>query len=232
VLHGEAAMKTGCWIGGLVTLALGAVIAQTASAGIITLINSTAGLFDGSSGTRTITFTGAEAGFDSGVITDVNVAINFAKADGESFEPPFPAGTPFYSEIHFHLIAPSSKIVHLIEPNSFGSGSPGTLFDGTIAFDDEAASVVNVNPNQPSAGSFRPGGPGALSDFDGSSALGTWTLFIQDTNALDALRFRNFSLEIATTPIRSQSVPEPATAILVALGLAGLALVRQRAAKR
>ena len=215
----------------LTALLLGLVLAHAADAGIISLTNSTSGLFDGTSGNRTVTVTGAEAGFDSGVVTDVNVSINFAKADGESFNPPFGTGTPFYGEVHFHLTGPTAAVVHLIEPNSFNSGSAGTFFDGTIAFDDEAASVVNVNPNQPAAGAFQPTGPGALSAFDGSSALGTWTLFIQDTQALDALRFRSFTLELTTAPLRAQ-VAEPSSAMLLALALMALITRRLRAHPR
>ncbi len=55
-----------------------------AAAGVISATNSTPGLFDGSFGTRDVTFTGLESGYGSGVITDVNISINFAKADGEA----------------------------------------------------------------------------------------------------------------------------------------------------
>ncbi len=61
-------------------LVLGSV--APVSAGVITLTNSTPGLFDASSGTRSVTVTGAELGYDTGIITDVNISINFAKADG------------------------------------------------------------------------------------------------------------------------------------------------------
>jgi MYXO-CTERM domain-containing protein len=193
-----------------------------------TATDATPGLFDGSSGTRTVTFTGFEPGFGTGTILDLNISINFAKADGESFDPPFSDLTAFFDEIHFHLTGPDGTVVHLIESLSWDIGTGLGAFDGTITFDDEAALVVNFGPG-PFAGSFLPTGPGALSDFDGLSALGTWTLFIQDDFALDALRFRSFTLDIATERLvevptdptdGNGRIPEPA-----GLGLFGLAVL-------
>src|SRR5688572_7681601 len=113
---------------GLGVLVIVLASAFPASAGTITLTNTTTGNFDASSGTRSVTVTGLEPGFDSGVILDVNISINFAKADGQSFDPPYPTGTPFYNEIHFHLTSPALATVHLIEPNSWGAGDG--MFDG------------------------------------------------------------------------------------------------------
>lgn len=190
-------------------------MAGSLRADTITATNSTPGNFDASTGTRSVTFTGAEMGFGTGTILDVNISINFAKADGQSFDPPFPGGVPFYNEIHFHLTSPDGTVVHLIEPGSWGAGSG--QFDGTITFDDEGALVVNFGA-APVAGTFRPTGPGAMSDYDGENALGTWTLFIEDTVGLDSLRFRNFTLSVET-------VPEPTG--LGLLGLGALGLVRR-----
>jgi hypothetical protein len=194
----------------------------SAEAGLITLTNSTFGNFDASSGTRSVTVTGLESGFGTGEILDVNVSVDFTKADGEGVNPPASPGTPFYNEIVFRLTSPFATTVNLISAGSFNSGSSGTLFNGVITFDQAAAQVVNVNPNQPSAGTFRP--VGNLNSFNGGTALGNWTLFIQDTVAADSLRFRSFTANITT----ADPIPEPATLTLTALGLAAAAARHRR----
>ena len=207
-------MKKAFWMGLLAVFALTNVL----WAGTVSVTNSTSGNFDASAGTRMVTITGLEPGFDTGTILDVDISINFAKADGEAFDPPYPGGTPFYNEIHFHLLGPGgAPTVHLIEPGSWGAGSG--QFDGTITFDDEAAMVVNVAA-APMAGTFRPTGPGALSDYDAASALGTWTLFIEDTTGADSLRFRSYTLTVQTEDVAP--IPEPSTLTLFGLGALGL----------
>ena len=200
-------------------LSLGAV---SASAGVIILTNSTTGNFDGNSGTRDVTVTGSEPGFGTGTISNVRISINFAKADGEGFDPPFPTSTPFFNEIHFVLIGPSATPVELIATGSWDIGAG--QFDGVITFDDAAIDVVNFGA-EPVAGTFRPTGAGALADFNSQNALGTWTLFIEDTAGGDSLRFRSFTLDISTD---GTVIPEPASMALVGLGLCAAAFIRRR----
>jgi hypothetical protein len=199
------------WLAIAIVLTAAAELSH-AHAGLISLTNSTPGNFDASSGTRDVVVDGSEPGYDTGIITGVTISINFAKADGEAFDPPFPGGTPFYNEIVFILTSPTAVSVELIAAGSWGAGSG--QFDGTIIFDDSATDVVNFGA-APVAGTYRPTGPGALADFLGDSALGTWSLFIQDTVGADSLRFREYTLNITTA---RSAVPEPSTLALAAIG--------------
>jgi hypothetical protein len=206
----------------LMTAAIGTAwiiggIPGTAQAGTIAGSNSTPGLFDASSGTRTITFTGAEAGFDTGIIQDVNVSINFAR-----WNDPTSSRGPYFNEMVFRLISPTGTTVSLIEPNSFNLGRRGTQFSGRITFDDATTDVVNVNRNLPQAGVFRPVSP--LSVLNGENAAGTWTLFIEDTLAWNALQFRDVELNIQTQPV-------PTPALLPGLIGLGLGIWRKRKAE-
>jgi hypothetical protein len=205
-------------------LAVMTMMALPAAAGTITLTNTLDGNFDGSSGTRGLTVTGLESGYGTGVILDVNISINFAKADGENFEPPYPGGTPYYNEIHFRLNDPSTDAVTLVGPSSWASGSGG--FDGTINFDQAAALVVNFGAG-PIGGTFRPTGAGSLNDYNGQLALGIWSLFIQDTGGADSLRFREATLTITTADLTA--VPEPGTFALLGIGGIAAVVARRRA---
>jgi len=204
-----------------------ALCAVTVQAGTITLTNNTPGLFDGSSGTRDVTVTGLEPGFGLGTITSVLVSIDFAKADGEAFDPPFPGGTPFFNEISFTLTSPATTQVALIADGSWAAGTG--QFDGVITFDEAADSVVNFGA-APVAGTFRTTGPGSLNDFIAQAALGVWTLGIGDSAGGDALRFRSFTLTL-NTDSGGSAVPEPSSMALIGLGLLGLGVRNLRKKK-
>ena len=180
--------------------------AGASNAALITLSNNTTGLFDASSGTRSVVI----AGSNPDAITRVEISIDFVKADGEAFAGPYPTGLPYLNETVFTLTGPGGTTVNLISFGSFKTGT--TLFDGVIRFAQSATQVVNVNDTLMQAGTFQP--VGNLGLFNGQLADGTWTLNIQDTTAFDALRFRSFTLEVET------GVPEPSSAAM--LGIAGL----------
>jgi len=202
---------------------LGLCFAAPAFAGIITATNSATGLFDAASGARSITFSGLELGYQTGVIRNVVVSVNFVKADGENFDPPYPNARPYYNEIVLRLTSPASTTVNLINANSFNMGAFNSRFDGVILFDSAAAQPVNQNPNQPLAGRYRP--IGNLNNFRDQIAAGAWSLFIQDTAAQDALRVHGFTVEITTDDLSS---PEATTLTLLGLGLLTLAAAAQQ----
>jgi hypothetical protein len=197
-------------------------------AGQITLTNNTPSNVDNASITRVFEITPATSGFGSGVITDVNIAVDFIKADGESFDSIGPS-IPYFGEILLRLISPSGQLVNLIQAGDFDNGAPGTYFDGTIVFNQSATFPANVNPALLQPGEFRPSA--SLDALNSTSAQGSFTLLVQDLDTADSLRFRSATLTVTTSD--PSSVPEPASMLLMPaaiLALAGLARV-QRASR-
>lgn len=190
-------------------------LVATAHAATITKFNSTTGMFDNSSGNRLFTITVGEA---VGNITDVDIAIEFGKHDGESFGVDA-GGIPYFNEIVFRLTNPQNTVTaNLISAGDFNNGaSPGFL--GTITFDEAAANVVNVDPNRPQAGSFSTPGL-TLNGFNGTPVVaGDWDLFIQDIVGQDALDFYSATLTITTDSV---DVPEPGQVAAMAMVLLGI----------
>ena len=132
---------------------------------------------------------------------------------------------PFYSEIGLVLreLSPTFtllKQVTLIDTSTFNDGLPGAFFTGTISFDDTASQVVNLNPNQPSSGVFRPVEP--LSMFKVYSPF--WELVVDDASKQNPLLFRSATLSVSVT-----AVPEPGSTALTAVFCLGMLIsVRQR----
>ena len=87
------------------------------------------------------------------------------------------------------LVGPDGTQVELFS----GVGSSGDNFTGTT-LDDEASTAVTAG-SAPFSGSFRP--EGQLSDFDGKSANGTWTLRVTDTATWDSGTLNSWSLEFS-----------------------------------
>lgn len=146
------------------------------------------------------------------------LSIEFSKTPSLSDDP------PFYSEMGFVLRKLSSSFtildqITLINTGSFNDGAPGSFFSGTITFDDQALSLVNANPDQPSPGIFQPVEP--LSTFNGAYSP-FWELLIDDASAQNPLLFRSATLTVFA------AVPESSTMTLAGAGLLGVIVFLRR----
>lgn len=170
----------------------------------------TYGVFDGSSGMRTLLVA------THGAITDLNVMLEFAKCDGPPVLPTgnncLATGNSFNDEIMFRLTSPTGTTVNLINAGTYFGGTRGS---GRVqlTLDDEAATAVG-GPVL-AAGTFRP--TGLLAAFDGTDMHGNWALTIRDTSAQDPLSYFASSLDISY-----KVIPEPGSFALFGLALCAL----------
>lgn len=212
-------------------------LAAAAEAGLIIKTNNTGDAsVDNEFITRSVNVLSADLMGDTPTILDVNIAITFSKT---SSAPGFTA--PEYQQIEFALQSPNGTIVTLVSNGNegtewvpadnfvtFGSGLANSSFSGTLEFDDGALVEVNAGPlfAQPVPGTYRPDSRATnqLTDYVGESALGTWTLFIEDSVPQAPLAFTSFTLTITT-----QAVPEPGSLALGGIVAVGLAVgIRRR----
>ena len=111
------------------------------------------------------------------VINDINVTINLNHT--------------WNSDLDIFLTGPDGTVVELSTDN----GDSSDNYIDTV-FDDDAATPI-TDGDGPFTGSFQP--EGSLSDFNGLSSLGDWTLEITDDAAGDDGDFNSWSLEICNT---------------------------------
>ncbi|MDT0556477.1 proprotein convertase P-domain-containing protein [Patiriisocius hiemis] len=129
-------------------------------------------------------------------IEDVNVTLNLTHT--------------FTGDLDIFLIGPDGTSVELSTDN----GAGGDNMIGTI-FDDEASSPI-TGGSAPFTGSFQP--EGSLSDFDGLSSAGDWTLSITDDANADGGQLQDWSLQLCSDPIlfvEDQSFPDGSELIIV-----------------
>lgn len=156
-------------------------------------------------------------------IFHTQLSIDFGKA-ADLFDDP-----PFYSDIGLVLRKLDSSFsilgeVTLLDIGSFNDGFASTFFDGAITFDDDGATLVNSDPDQPASGVFRP--MMALGLLNGIYSP-YWELRLVDAVTGSPLFFHSATL--TTTVMATVAVPEPSSIGLAAgVSLLGLAMLRRR----
>lgn len=145
-------------------------------------------------------------------ISHTQLSISFSKRPDLSDDP------AFYSDLGFVLRKLDTTFsvmteVTLLNVGGFNDGTASSFFDGMITFDDDGATVVNSDPDQPTTGLFRAVEP--LSLFNGVYSP-FWELRLVDAVSENPLLFHSATL---TTTVFA-AVPEPSS-----LGLAGASLL-------
>ncbi len=206
-------------------LALGILPFSSAQAVVVSKTDTVFDSVDNAYALKDLTFSAADFPGDS-VVQNVTLTVDFSKC-GRSIGAngcTGGTGTPFANEIGFALRAPDGTTVSLVENDSdneawetgdyetFDLGS-ANLDHIVITFDDLGTALGSL----PASGTFAP--EGSLADFIGISAIGTWTFFYEDNVGLDPLGIYRVTLAIETA---DANVPEPASLMLMSLGLFGI----------
>ena len=123
-----------------------------------------------------------------------------------------PAGGPYVSDLEITLTDDSSGISVILYSGSLAV-SPEASMNAT--FDDAAAALAPTSGDV--IGIFLP--VNALSAFDGVQLAGDWTLSLQDLSS-----WPDEGLGLISWGLVGDHVPEPATALLLAIGLIGIAV--------
>ena len=125
-------------------------------------------------------------------------------------------GSSFLSELSLTLSSAAGTTVDLISTNTYTNvGTSQEFID--LTFDNAG---LAQSGDTLVAGTFAPT-LGSLSDFNGETTSGLWTLTIGDDVGFDPKSLNSYDLTIITAPI-----PEPSSTLL--LGLGGLALFTRR----
>jgi subtilisin-like proprotein convertase family protein len=133
---------------------------------------------------------------DDFAIEDVNVTLNLTHT--------------FTGDLDIFLIGPDGTSVELSTDN----GGSGDNMTGTV-FDDEASSPI-TGGSAPFTGSFQP--EGNLSDFNGLSSAGDWTLSITDDANADGGQLLDWTIQLCSDPILyvdDQNFPDGSELIIV-----------------
>jgi subtilisin-like proprotein convertase family protein len=125
-------------------------------------------------------------------------------------------------DLQLWLVSPAGAEI-LLNMYDFRSGyREGADYHGTT-FDDEAATPIEAGV-APFEGRYRPLNGYSLASFNGEDAYGPWRFRVYDTYYGDTGRFHSYSLAI--------TVPEPATAAFLLLGLPAIARLQRRHRRR
>jgi hypothetical protein len=189
-------MKQVCKV--IVTLTM--LLNSAFSYATVVATNATYGVFDGSSGVRTLSVG------THGVIDDLNLFITFAKCGEPGIGPTGTAcigqGNSYDREIAFLLTGPDGTSVRIVDFFTYTGQTPGAG-RVTIRFDDQAGQVVGGSVT---GGTFRP--IELLAAFNGRDMFGDYMLRIVDAVSEDPLTFFSASLDVVS-PDLPVDVPEP-----------------------
>jgi hypothetical protein len=141
-----------------------------------------------------------------GAITDLTVLLEIDD----------PAGFPYVSDLEIILIDDSTGISVVLYSGS-QAAAPEAYMNAT--FDDAAAALAPTSGDV--IGSYLP--VDALSAFDGVELSGDWTLSLQDLSS-----WPDEGLDLISWRLVGDHLPEPSTAILLAIGLFGVAAAGRR----